>query len=206
MLETGKMGSSVRTSEPRTESWVSWKDTLWVVGSAGAALLALSYFTGASSVHKQAKQGEPAGWKQGTVSAGYVGSQLREIDKTRSSLIISYDLENNTDSDYRLADGPGVVILSRLKSDGSFSQEQPIRLSYPVFLPAWQHARLAIEITQPFNWPSEDDAAYLDKMRNFVRQRLENVGGFVLFDQTKHWQLELPSGWDQLQDTPPATR
>lgn len=206
MLETGKTGLSVRTSEPGTESWVSWKDTLWVVGSAGAALLALSYFTGASSVHKQAKRGEPAGWNQGTVSAGYVGSQLREIDKTRSSLIISYDLENNTDSDYRLADGPGVVILSRLKSDGSFSQEQPIRLSYPVFLPARQHARLAIEITQPFNWPSEDDSAYLDKMRNFVRQRLENVGEFVLFDQTKHWQLELPSGWDQLQDTPPATR
>ena len=184
---------------------MSWKDTLWVVGSAGVALLALSYFTDAGSLLKRSHREQRPTWNQGTISAGYIGTQLREIDKTRSSLIISYDLENNTDSDYRLTDGPGLVILSRLKSDGSFSQEQPIRLSYPVFLPARQRARLAIEISQPFNWPNEDDSTYLDKMRNFVKQRLENVGEFVLFDQTKHWQLELPSGWDQLQDSPQAS-
>jgi len=184
---------------------VSWKDTLWVVGSAGVALLALSYFTDAGSLLKRSHREQRPTWNQGTISAGYIGTQLREIDKTRSSLIISYDLENNTDSDYRLTDGPGLVILSRLKSDGSFSQEQPIRLSYPVFLPARQHGRLAIEISQPFNWPNEDDSAFLDKMRNFVKQRLENVGEFVLFDQTSHRQLELPSGWDQLQDSPQAS-
>jgi hypothetical protein len=39
-------------------------------------------------------------------------------------------------------------------------------------------------------------------MRNFVKERLENVGEFVLFDQSNHWQLELPSGWDQLQEAP----
>ena len=177
---------------------MSWKDTVWFVGSAGVALVALSYFTGTGSLLKRAHREEPPKWNQGTISAGYVGTQLKEIDKTRSSVIISYDLENYTDADYRLIDNPGLVILSRLKSDGSFSQEQPIQLSYPVFLPARQHARLAIEITQPFNWPSQDDSAYLDKMRNFVKQRLENVGGFVVFDQSNHWQLELPSGWDQL--------
>ena len=98
-----------------------------------------------------------------------------------------------------------MVILSRLKSDGSYSQEEPIRLAYPVFLPARQHARLAIEITQPFAWPAEGDSGYLDKIRNFVKQRLENVGEFVLFDETNHWQLELPSGWEQLQDTSQAS-
>ena len=92
--------------------------------------------------------------------------------------------------------------MSKLKTDGSFSQQEPVRLAYPVFLPAKQHARLAIEITQPFSWPAEKDAGYLDKMRNFVKERLENVGEFVLFDQSNHWQLELPSGWDQLQEAP----
>lgn len=183
---------------------MSGKDTLWIVGSAGAALLALSLLTGSGSLLKRSNRAEPAAWKQGTISAGYIGSQLKQIDKTRSSLIISYDLENNTDSDYRLNDGPDVVILSRLKSDGSYSQEQPIRLSYPVFLPAQQHARLAIEITQPFTWPAEKDSAYLDKIRDFVKQRLENVGEFVLFDETNHWRLELPSGWKELRDTSQA--
>jgi hypothetical protein len=184
---------------------VSRKDVLWIVGSAGAALLVLSVLPGSGSLFKLLHREPSPRWSQGTISAGYIGSQLKEMDKAHSSLIISYDLDNNTDSDYRLADGPGVVILSRLKSDGSYSQEEPIRLAYPVFLPARQHARLAIEITQPFAWPAEGDFGYLDKIRNFVKQRLENVGEFVLFDQTNHWQLELPCGWEQLQDTSQAS-
>ena len=179
---------------------MSWKDALWVVGSAGAVLLGINIFTGQVPFFKRSPRTESAAWNQGTISAGYIGSQLRAIDKTRASLVISYDLENNTDLDYRLTDGPNVVILSRLKSDGSYSQDQPIRLSYSVFLPAKEHARLAIEITQPFNWPSDRDSGGIEKLRNFVRQRLQNVGEFVLFDQANHRQLELPSGWDQLEE------
>ena len=128
---------------------MSWKDVLWVIGSAGAALLGISLATGNWLIPKR---------------------QPREV-------------------------------LSRLKSDGSYSQDQPIRLSYPVFLPARQHARLAIEITQPFNWPSDTDSGSIEKLRNFVKQRLQNVGEFVLFDEANHRQLELPSGWEQLEET-----
>lgn len=184
---------------------MSWKDALWVVGSAGAAFLAISFVTGDRSllsIRKRTSRERPAIWNQGSIRAGYIGSQLREIDKTRASLVISYDLENNTDSDVGLSDGPHLVILSRMKSDGSYSQDQPIRLSYPVFLPARQHARLALEITQPFNWPPDADSGSIEKLRNFVEQRLRNVGAFVLFDEADHRQLELPSGWDQLQEMP----
>lgn len=181
---------------------MSWKEVLWLVGSAGAALLGISLFQGNASIFhfKGTPRQEPGAWSQWTINAGYIGSQLREIDKTRASLIISYDLENTTDSDYRFSDGPSVVILSRLKSDGSYSQDQPIRLSYPVFLPARQHARLAVEITQPFDWPSDTDSGSVEKLRDFVKQRLQNVGEFVLFDEANHRQLELPSGWDQLAE------
>ena len=178
---------------------MSRKELLWIAGSAGITLLALGLLASTTSLFKSPNHDEPASWNPKTISAGYVGSQLKEIDKTHSSLIISYDLENNTDSDFHVADGPSVIILSKLKSDGSYSQEQPVRLAYPVFLPARQHARLAVEITEAFNWPGEQDAGYLEKMRSFVKQRLDNVGEFVLFDQDNHWQLELPSGWEQLQ-------
>lgn len=181
---------------------VSRKGLLWIGGLAAGAVLVLSVFVVAASSLKLFPREKSLGWNQGTIRVSYVGSQLREIDKSNSALMISYDLENDTDSDYRLVNGPGVVILSRLKSDGSFSQEQPVRLSYPVFLPARQHARLAIEITQPFVWPAEKDPAFLDKMKDFVKQRLENVGNFVLFDEANRLELELPSGWKQLQGAP----
>lgn len=178
---------------------MSRKDALLVGGLAGVAILLLSIFAINRYSSKGPTKEVSTGWSRGPVRAAYIGSQLKEIDKAHSSLIISYDLQNDTDSDYHLADGPGLFILSRMKSDGSLSQEQPIRLSYPVFLPARQHARLAVEITQPFAWPSQEDSASLDRMRNFVKQRLEDIGEFVLYDELNHQRVELPCGWAELQ-------
>jgi len=146
----------------------------------------------------------PRSWNTEAIKATYLASQLRETDKGHSTLTLSYDLENNTDSDYRLDSGREVVIQSRLKSDGSLSQQEPLRLSYPVFLPAKQHARLAIEMTQPFAWPVEEDLAYVIKLREFVKQQLANVGEFVLFDQAGRAEIKLPGAWQQLQEAPRA--
>src|SRR5437667_335996 len=65
-------------------------------------------------------------------------------------------------------------------------------------------AQLAVEITQPLAWPVQDDPAYEDKLRDFVKQRLANVGAFVLFDESSHRQIELPGAWEELQETAQA--
>jgi hypothetical protein len=127
------------------------------------------------------------------ITATYVGTQLKEIDKAHATLFFSYDLENNTDIDYRLADVPGVLIAAR-RTDGNLRQEV-LRLSYPTFLPAKQRVRIAIEDERPFAWPRESGPSSDDKLKNFVRERLENIAGFVLFDEVDHFQVELPSGW-----------
>jgi hypothetical protein len=138
-------------------------------------------------------------WNQRAVTAKYVGSQLIQLDKGHSSLTLSYDLQNNTDLDYRLAEGPGVVVMRRLKSDGSLSQEESVHVKYPVFLPAMQNARMVIEITKPFSWPEKEDPQVVAKLRDFVKQRLSNAEGFVLFDEASRCQVELPGAWEELQ-------
>jgi hypothetical protein len=183
---------------------VSRKDKIWVFGSIGVTALVWGIVLFGGSARKNSRPEDLVSWNQGGLSAAYVGAQLKQIDKTHSSLIISYDVENEGASDYRLVDGPSLHILSRLKSDGSLSQEQPFRLGYPVFLPSGQRARLAVEITQPFAWPTEQDPAYLDKLRIFVKRRLENVAEFVVFDEANHSQLLLPSAWGELPDVSPA--
>ncbi|PYT76976.1 MAG: hypothetical protein DMG40_24950 [Acidobacteria bacterium] len=141
----------------------------------------------------------PKAWNHEGIKASFMGAQLREVDKTRASLILSYDLKNFTEADYRLPDSRNVVIMSRQKSDGSLSQEEPIRMSYPVFLPAGQHTHLGIEISQNFAWPRED-SHHEERLKEFVRQRLAGVGGFVLFDEADHLQIELPAAWPELQE------
>lgn len=183
---------------------MSRNEKLALSGLSGAALLLLLVFIFARSKPNLPPSDTPKAWRQEGIEATYVGAQLKEVDKTHSSLILSYDLKNNSDGDYRLTDGPDVLIMSRLKSNGSLSQEEPVHLSYPVFLPAGQRARLAIEIARAFAWPAEGDREYDNKLRDFVKERLKNVGEFVVFDGPHHNQLELPGAWQELQATTEA--
>ena len=181
------------------------KDSLIIGGSASAGLLLLVVLGAVGSAHRRSKSEKLEPWKQEDIKATYVASQLKAADKAHATLTLSYDLENNTDLDYRITDGPGVVIMSRLKSDGSLSQEEGPRLSYAVFLPSRQRARIAIEITEPLVWPSQDDGVYEARLKDFVKQRLANVSGFVLFDEANRRRLELPSAWGELYDVTQAS-
>ena len=141
----------------------------------------------------------PKPWNSNAITANYVGTQLRQVDSGTAALYIAYEVTNHTDSDYRLADGPGALVMSRLRADGSLSSQQQVRLSYPTFLPARQRARVALEVPAQFAWPDDGDSAFQDRLRDFVNQKLLDVQAFVLFDQTDRFEIEFPSGWQELK-------
>ena len=174
------------------------KKALVIGASAGAGFFLVLLLILGGTVHSSPVK--PLGsWNLKAIKATYVGSQLRQLDKSVAALFLSYDLENNTDRDYRLADSPGVVIMTRLKSGHSLSQQALIRLSYPAFLPANQRVRIAIEISYPFVWPAPGDPALENKLKDFVKQRLAQVEEFVLFDEVDRYQIQLPSAWQELE-------
>jgi hypothetical protein len=181
---------------------VSKRQWLPTAGAASVVFLLTVWASGEKPLKSQAQEGSK-GWNRSGVRAVYMATQLREVDKAHASLILSYDLNNLTSVDYRLTDGSGVLIMGRLRSDGSLSQEQRIRLSYPVFLPAGQRAHLAIQITREFAWP-RDDSRHDEKLKEFVRQTLAPVRGFVLFDESSHCQFDLPAAWSDLEGTAEA--
>lgn len=141
----------------------------------------------------------PKPWNSSAITASYVGVQLRQLDSGNAALYLAYEVQNHTDSDYRLADGPEALVMTRLRADGSLSSQQQVRLSYPTFLPARQRARVALEIQSPLGWPAENDPAFQDRLRDFVNQRLVDAQSFVLFDQADRFQIEFPSGWQELK-------
>jgi hypothetical protein len=141
-------------------------------------------------------------WNAAAVKGSYAGVQVREIDAKNAAIVFFFDLENGTDLDYRLDNGPNLVILGRLKSDGSLSSEKPIRLNHAVFVPTKNRTRIGLEIVEPFGWPDRTDAAAENKFREFVAQEVANLAGFVLFDQGTRYQIELPGMWSELQQIP----
>ena len=60
--------------------------------------------------------------------------RCRKRTPTHATVVFFFDLDNNTDTDYQFAKGPGTVVMTRLKSNGSLSSEQPIELNNSVFL------------------------------------------------------------------------
>jgi hypothetical protein len=180
---------------------MEWKKLVVIGGTAGAAFglfFGLVFFFSGAGWHLARAQA-PKPWDANALKANYVGAQLRLVDPNNAALLLSYNVQNETDVDFRLTDSSGLVIMSRLRADGSLSSEEKIKLSYPTFLPAHQRARLALEVLHPFDWPADSDPARQEKIKEFVNQRLAGVQEFVLFDQSNRFQIEFPKGWQDLQ-------
>jgi hypothetical protein len=163
------------------------------LGVAGFLLLVFLLLSQLPFRNTTEKSVDPA--NSTALAATYVGTRLQQIDRAHATLFFSYDLENKTAMDYHLVDGPDVFVMARLKRDGSLSQEEALKLSHPVVALAGQRIRITIEEQYPFAWPSAFDPGLDDKLKNFVRQKLGNLAGLVLFDEVDDWQVELPGGW-----------
>jgi hypothetical protein len=159
----------------------------------GTFLLAFLFLGDLSRKTPQAKPGDPE--NSSAITATYAGTRLKQIDRTHATLSFAYDLANNTATDYQLADSPEILVMARLKADGALSQTEALNLSYSVIVPANQTVRVEVQEQYTFAWPPASDPGLDDKLKNFVRERLQNIAGLVLFDEMDHWQVELPSGW-----------
>lgn len=172
------------------------------------ALVLIEIFPRVPRQEPAAKAAQSPVWNSVTVRGTFAGLQVHEADPAHVQLVFYYDLDNQTDADYQLTKGPETVIMARLKSNGSLSSDEPLELDHSVFLPARNRTRISLQTTQVFNWPSGLQAGQMgtanqDKFRALIARQVGSASEFVLFDQAKHIQIELPGGWQELQA--PAT-
>jgi hypothetical protein len=171
-----------------------------------AILLALLGYLVLPLVSRQAPQTATTAtpWNPGAVRAELSGIQVRETDPNHATVVFSYDLDNQTDADYQMAKGPNTVIMTRLKSDGTLAPNDNLHLDNSVFVPAHNRTRISFSADQPFRWPSGMALEHMgpinqEKYRALIAQEIGGASGFVLFDQTAHYQIELPGAWQDLQ-------
>jgi hypothetical protein len=110
-------------------------------------------------------------------------------------VIFTYSVDNTTDTDYQLDSSYGIKVLIRDK-EGSFSQplsDEVLRI--PVFIPTRQKGGLTLSLALseiPVAGTAETDTEYHERLRAYCEKRLANVTGFVVFDDTKRYQINLP--------------
>jgi hypothetical protein len=144
-------------------------------------------------------------WNSSAIQSTLAGVRVRELDSTHAAVVFFYDLDNRTDSDYRLSSGPNVVIMSRLQPSGSLSGDQQISLDAVAFVPAKNRTRISIETSHPFAWPSQRDASTDRQIRQLVADEVSGLKGFVLFDQATRYEIDLAATSPELQSEPAAT-
>jgi hypothetical protein len=172
------------------------KVVMWT--AAAVCLLAAGAITWA--YHRVQSAGDaPNAWNSAAIHGTLSAIRVRELDPTHAAVIFFYDLENRTDNDYRLASGPNVVIMSRLQSSGILSSDEQISLDASAFVPAKNRTRIALEITHAFQWPTQRDAAADRQLRQFVTDAVSGLEGFVLFDQSTRYQIELATSTPEIQ-------
>jgi hypothetical protein len=106
------------------------------------------------------------------------------------NLDFTYVVENRTSKDYS-TDGSSVVAMVR-RPDGFAASEASIRVRYPTFSPSGQ--KVIITISIPYGDVLDPVESDVD-VRRAIREKLPKLSGFVLFDRSSHYQIELPKGW-----------
>jgi hypothetical protein len=178
-----------------------WKELGPMVLIACAILLLLISILGRFASTKSAAT--PAGaWNSGAIEATCAGIRVREIDSTHAAVAFLYDLDNETGADYQLVKGPNIVIMDRLEPGGTLRSDERVDLDSTAFVPARNRTRIVLEITHSFNWPTQRDVAADREFNQLVAGDLGGLLGFVLFDQTGRYQIELPAASPDVQQTP----
>ena len=182
-------------------SMARWKE-LAPMGVIACAILLLliSIFGRFASTRSSATTADA--WNSKAIEATCAGIRVREIDPTHAAVAFLYDLDNKTDTDYRLVKGPNIVIMDRLKPGGTLTSDERVGLESTAFVPARNRTRITLEITHSFNWPTLGDTAADREFNQLVAGDLGGLLGFVLFDQTGRYQIELPAASPGVQQTP----
>jgi hypothetical protein len=145
------------------------------------------------------------GWNTRAIESTLAGVRVREVDAAHAAVVFFYDLDNMTDSDYQLSRGPNLVIMGRLRPNGSLSSDLQISLDSAAFVPASSRTRIALEMSHSFEWPAQRDAASERRIRQFLADQVAGLQGFVLFDQSSRYQIELATASPELQQAPVPT-
>jgi hypothetical protein len=147
-------------------------------------------------------------WNRTAITAEYDGLRTEGADHRLS---FRYTLSNNTDRDFHIDDSSSVQLAARLKDKNSLlftGGRESGKLDLPVFLP--EHSRVRLTVHLPFHFISVDPEEGSDDERHdwettvtqFVTKKYPNLGGFVILDSAKRYEIDLPSGWEKRSQEP----
>ncbi|HYN14366.1 MAG TPA: hypothetical protein VES66_01080 [Terriglobales bacterium] len=111
-----------------------------------------------------------------------------------------YVLENNTSSNYTLRPSDLVVMGKQpgdvLSKEFGHYQASDVSITGPSFIPSRGKAKITVRVS--YQYPDDfttTDKASGEKLTQTFNRRLKEINGLVIFDEAKHYRIDLPEGW-----------
>jgi hypothetical protein len=178
----------------------TWRGALVAGAGFGFAVATIAALTAATYVWYEAR---PRAWDSAAITATFAGVSSASNTPVGEALLFRYIVKNNTDADYRL-DGGAAQLMVRLKDGGSLlhGSEMIGRLSiaYPLFIPARRRVKPTIFLSTAFSEQRPEAAspayaAYQQRLLAYLKGDLPALGGFVLFDTARRYEITFHDDW-----------
>ena len=185
------------------KSLSAWKKLAVVSVFSGAGFAFMCGLLLAGLYWYNSRPTRPKPWITNVIVAK--GSPGFDVSNDGKNIEFGYTLENQGSNDYHIDSSSDVQIFLRGK-DGTLSSPLPDptkHLRVPLFIPPRQKAltRLSLDLSEiPTRVALESDSAFHERIRAYLEKHAGGVGGFVIFDATNHYEIELPK-W--LASAPP---
>lgn len=185
-------------SRETTTKEFSWKRLFVKAAGFGAGVTLMLCLIAALSIWYVSRPEPPKPWNATALVAKDPPSFTSRRTGNTKDVEFTYLIENKTPSDYELASDGDVRITVKDKKGVFIATKFPndeASLQLPIFIPAKQKAYVTLSIKNVTELPDqaagESPEAYHERMRTFL-EKWTGVGSFVLFDDSKRYQIELP--------------
>lgn len=170
----------------------SWKKIVLISAAVGAGFAIMGTLIVGVFLWYSSRPKAPTPWDTNKITATF---DYIDTEGEKHNLVFYYVLDNHTDFDYRIPDDTGISLTGKLeqqKALSSFGKYEEI--DYPVFVPARQRVRFGIRIPYPYPENPASPSTKADRAA-YIRDKMSNLTGFVLFDQMNRTRIDFPKGW-----------
>ena len=159
------------------------------VGFAVTLLLGIATWSYFSSLPK-----EPKPWNTNAIKSTF--SELTVSTGDRLVANFQYILENTTPYDYNLPTDIEAAFIQLPKTKGLIKDHE-ISWDKGAFVPKDQKIAVTINLTYDYSEYSfsQNEIADLEKLSQFMNNRLREIDGFVILDKQTSYQINFAKGW-----------
>jgi hypothetical protein len=178
----------------------SWKRIVLLAAGIGAGFAITAGLIVGGFMWWSSRPPKPKPWNESAITAKYESVDVTGEDK---HIYFVYNLNNHTDTDFRLENNSQVHLGASLKrsSSISFSDSDFLTADYPIYVPAKHNVRVKLTIKYPYTVPYDDKSSddvkhdWETKLAIYLTKEISNLNGFVLMDENTRYQINLPNGW-----------